>query len=163
MNTFIKQYDHTRSDAGTPRRSERAPTLRTSDQADLLHRTPEAHVLRAVPHLLRRRLVGGGTHLLRALYLDYIQAMAANAQKLNMTAISNLEHGEDKSAILFPPLQRPLLHHLDLHNSQLLLLPHLPDIQVLRTGLREDLYEEKRSREILFSLISTLISTYDKQ
>ncbi|KAF8764124.1 hypothetical protein HNY73_022238 [Argiope bruennichi] len=49
----------------------------------------------------------GGTHLLRALYVDYSQAMAANALKLNLTAMRNLEHGENRVAVLFPLFNAP--------------------------------------------------------
>ncbi|CAL1275980.1 unnamed protein product [Larinioides sclopetarius] len=49
----------------------------------------------------------GGTHLLRAMYIDYSLALVANAQKLNMTSMSNLEHGEDRSALLYPLYNAP--------------------------------------------------------
>ncbi|GFY72613.1 putative thiamine transporter SLC35F3 [Trichonephila inaurata madagascariensis] len=46
----------------------------------------------------------GGTHLIRALYVDYSQALLANAQKLNITAMKNLD---SKSAVLFPLYNAP--------------------------------------------------------
>ncbi|GFT65582.1 putative thiamine transporter SLC35F3 [Nephila pilipes] len=46
----------------------------------------------------------GGTHLLRAMYVDYSQALLANAQKLNITARNNLD---SKSVVLFPLFNAP--------------------------------------------------------
>ncbi|GFQ67908.1 putative thiamine transporter SLC35F3, partial [Trichonephila clavata] len=46
----------------------------------------------------------GGTHLIRAMYVDYSQALLANAQKLNITAMKNLD---SKNAVLFPLYNAP--------------------------------------------------------
>ncbi|XP_035212391.1 putative thiamine transporter SLC35F3 isoform X2 [Stegodyphus dumicola] len=48
----------------------------------------------------------GGTHLLRAMYVDYSEALAINAQ-LNLTATNNPQESERRSAMLYPLYNAP--------------------------------------------------------